>query len=533
MISLVLATGDKIFCGNQSIELKWSANLVNDSIIPGILSYPFEIPGTPENLRALKYAHDIHSRALVVDETFPSYLNNTFTFGVYENVQLYWYEHPFIVGTLKLIGVRGSTINVVFSGGAGALSQIAKLQLNDIEYGGDRSVSAANQAAFLAHMSDTIANPDNFDYVFAPFADLRFLTEDPTLGPNGEIVLRAGRDEIVNFYDSLQRGSPPPLSPWTLIDHRYFAPLPYVRYVFEHIFNTAGFSLSNNPFMATELNRLVHYNSNYTWHTLFTSTGIINLKNEVPRDVTVGEYLNGLSSLFSLHISVKNNNKAASVFFKKDLANLSIFQDRSQYEQSTKSFEFQELKGYKLIQQQSKFDAFTPLPNPELIIGNGEVEINTMMSRPAMSIIQASASTTNRFWMPSLMNGGRVNVAEKKWIPYLMFYRGMMTHDLLAQAPTLSSTEENSPYALTVPFNYSLAWQGNAGLYEKFHKPWLDRVASTRVARAQIPMDFDELLEFDPIIPQKVGSAYYIPREYSIRIGKTIGNAEIVALKIQ
>ena len=232
-------------------------------VLPGTLIYNFLIPSTLPNLRILNR---------------PQILDNYDSFFIKEPGEIYYDGELFASGTytIKKAPAEGD-ITVNFIGGlSGNLKDFKTKNLSEIDLGGDRFLGP-NDSSILTVANDTIANPDDYDYLFGT---IKIETDD-------SLELRY----VNNYYNNtfFRTGNDQDgVAKSTLI------PFPKAKYVLQQIFQDAGYNLDN--FMDLigyeEFNNLLVFN-NYSLDRIETVSDPIvltdlrlkstfNLQNHVP-----------------------------------------------------------------------------------------------------------------------------------------------------------------------------------------------------------------------------------------------------------
>lgn len=117
----------------------------NATVLPGSFSFPFEVPLTAKNRAALNY---------------PDLVNNAIGWATYPGTWVYLYGSPFFYGTLSIRGCTPSKVNLTMV--ANPFAQLAELSLGSVDLGGDRTTPAN----LFAHMDTLATNPLTSDYFF-------------------------------------------------------------------------------------------------------------------------------------------------------------------------------------------------------------------------------------------------------------------------------------------------------------------------------------------------------------------------------
>lgn len=533
MISLRLSTGQLVSITGGEIELTWESNLFTGNSIPGVLSYPFDIDATPAVLAALKYPTYLHSRNVIPEDDYPTYLRTSFYMNVHEQVELMWNGEPLMAGTLKLKGYKGNTIRAVFSGDAGHFSQAAKQQMSSLDYGGERTVSAASLAAFAAHMDAANLLPNSIPYRF------------PTLRDEyGDLVAQPNFPGYVNTY---LIGSPT-IGPgnWDFFIYPGICPFPLLRYITQQLFIENGWSVSSPLFLDTDyVKALLLYSPVYKREATYAATPIIDLALHVPNPFTVGEFINGLCNYFKLGIDFNSNRKAVTITPAAEILSLKSYDDYTSKAPPIRNLEFIDPEGYQFNLTADDADYYEPRPEYEYTIGNGERQISSSFSFLQDKIaIPAGYSTAFKLKTPVVKQSydiyGPISGERTKFTPRLMFYRGQA----LRESPypgdypfaTASDTDmrEDLVAASGTTYTEKLNWgPGTRGVVEQWHRPWIDFYNKTRKAEATLNLTFSDLLNMDLTRAKYIDSAFFLISKMTVKLGRTIQPAQAEVYKIQ
>lgn len=292
---------------NASLALELASPLFDDGIQTGGFSYPFSIPATAKNKRMLGFPHLVEIRADI------SALE-------YTDVAVYYAGTVLVRGTAKLtqpIGGDSFNLYVVIGGFAAA---VRDKQVNqDYTYGGTRTVAdPATVEQWNNHVEDVIANPNSYDYVFAPVLNK---------GIEGATLTYAGVSDIVNHVVPTGEVGPSFAN--------FYTPFPRLSYVLNHIFSSEGWHLLGEWLNLAEVKDLVFYT-----HVVkrvvfpFTVTGIglapvdpeIKLTHFLPK-ASVSDLLNGLRSMFGLAFAFDPHRRRCRVVAKRDALTATVYAD--------------------------------------------------------------------------------------------------------------------------------------------------------------------------------------------------------------
>ena len=167
--SLELSPGTTI-----SVELNNA--LLADADNNGAYALPFTIPRTAVNQLALG---------------FPELLDNAAGQARrYERTDVFDDGRHLLSGTLTLLRITASTYELTLLFGASAvMTKLKTMRLRDLTLGGFRVWQSGGDVLryneqLVAHMTAVLANPDQYDYVFAPYANNAALADHPEGWPS-------------------------------------------------------------------------------------------------------------------------------------------------------------------------------------------------------------------------------------------------------------------------------------------------------------------------------------------------------------
>ena len=95
-----------------------------------------------------------------------------------------------------------------------------------------------------------------------------------------------------------------------------------------------------------------------------------------------------------------------------------------------------------------------------------------------------------------------------------LFYRGLQADSTGALYPLVSSGTVD--YANLSVGNYALTWDGPKGLYQAWHKPWLDFRAAARVEERTVRLPLGEFLALDPTRKDLVAGLKFLWESVSV-----------------
>jgi len=248
----------------------------DSSVLPGSFSFPVDLPLNPTNRRLLN---------------FPDLVTNSRNFQTYAGCWVYAEGIPMFYGTLTIRSAtdRKCSVNIV----ANPLSALKTVPLRDLSLGGDRTF--ADAAAVLAHAKLTAQNPLDYDYVFFPVFNDKYL-DTPT--SDSRCVMQNHWSAASSVFQVAQD---------------YPALMPFVRaeYLVGRIFADIEFAFSDRFHLTDEARQICLYNNRSLWTSAGLET-VINLKNHLSKTAStdwlrayIGDFNLGLfTNVFSKTISL-------------------------------------------------------------------------------------------------------------------------------------------------------------------------------------------------------------------------------------
>lgn len=521
MIGLKVSDGFLDLGDNFSIQIDLVSPLFSFEVGYGSASLKFSIPNSPGNQKKLSQADMVLSTG----------------------------EVSTIETDIWLGGIpwRSALLNVVESGAAFQISldisesKLAALldakSLQDFNYDGVRNITGTGSLndlseAMILHASLVAQGAIGADYYFFPI-------RDDNMHENSVSV--TGPDSYINFYrDNTFYDRITYQSDFGVASIQNLIPFPRLQSVIEFNFNEIGYELEDSLFTTdSELDTLCIYNNRTLNRSKEIFRNFINLSHHVP-DVSGRAFYQGLNRLFNLALIINEENQKIKIVDKAGLVN-----DKSQVDWTDKGLRYSKSHDHSLnlslFSDQDPADRLlSNLQNPEpeetisgsvflyddLPAGAGDGEIYYVGERNSFYRYDISATSWEFFsWraFPELIGNGETqrwsnisttmmtrdswysseiwrvpyvdqyltginpNNKLEKWgfTPRLLFYRGMSSGS--PSYPVGSADDIDGAH------DYSLYWHGDNGIYEKFHKPWLDLMAGA------IPLTYYLLLNENDI----------------------------------
>ncbi len=178
--------------------------------------------------------------------------------------------------------------------------------------------------------------------------------------------------------------------------------------------------------------------------------------------------------------------------------------------------------------------------------GNTTINVKTA---PLCSTVQDFSAIGGLLWnrvlglYPYVNQAGQSQFEGAQFLPFslrLMFWRGIVPASLLGTAPayTQHSTYNyplghyhNLDYNNNVIGEYSLSWDGDAGLKSKFWNDWLNYLSQLEQYQWYIPLNSNDLLNLDLLRPKRIKNQLYFIDTLEVNIGDTIEVSKLTTYK--
>ncbi len=530
MIDIKIGNESLDLFDNTSIRLVQVNPLFTDDIDYPSHSYQFQIPHSPRNSRILERPDVLLKRGTRYEFDAEMYFDGVRMFVCVLNIKDAGPYSPF-VGSLAI--------------NEGPLAIAAKEKnLREFNYGGIRNISnplnkgqVANTTMLTHAKSTTLSS--GFDYVFFPVQNSLFYPQglksiflDPL-----DIVNYYYDNAFVNYYVYINA---------SLADSNcQLVPFLYLNFVLRSIFEELGFPLEDTTWLTDpEIKTCVLYNT-YSLElsgSLVDYVYAIDPSKHVP-DINSAAFLKGLFKFFGLEPFI-NKNKRVRLLSKNDVLDNLEQVDWTQKVLQPYTRNFEAPVGWAFFSDQDGADELNGgdyLKNeaPETITG----EVWDFASLPTASgsgdffLVQREnkiyqdqdsvwveygfylypvkygdgkspyqsefSTLQHKIWDGAKTYGkvsGRIPWAEQAgaadaWPPFrndytprLMFYRGMVT-DVVGYGPYPQGGIDDRDG----DFKYSLYWHGEKGVYNTWHKRWMEAVLSNQPATFNSALDLVDL----------------------------------------
>jgi hypothetical protein len=467
-----------------SVGLEFRSSLFDTATVPGILSYPIAFQDTPRNRRLLRFPATRSRQAGPVPVLEADY---------YIGGPL-WRR-----GTLRYLSYdsKSREYSYQFEADADALAtRIEGVTLS--------TLTLPSQALSLA--------PETADYVLAPVRNNTFYNAEKN----------PGWGKVLNYFPK-GKGNEVSINTPDALSHTYaVAPMLKVLPLLRRALAEFGYTLSGPWIEDAEIQSLVLYST----RALDTADGpapvaLFNLADVLP-DVRLADVLLAIQQLFCLGYVFNPVRREVSIVALRDVAtNPAAVPRRPRADFRDVA---SDVDGFLL--------AFTPddddellkeAPWPELRIGNAKETIKPAADTLAMVREVDPLDATRRWLIPAAEQPGQSprtdfgQVDTRSTHLRFLFYRGLQPDSLGVSYPLASSGAVD--YSGLSVGNYALTWDGAKGLYQQWHKPWLDFRANARIEERDMALSVGEFLALDPTRKDLVGGLKFLWERISITAG--------------
>lgn len=411
--------------------------------------------------------------------------------------------------------------------------------LPDIDMGAYTMASGSRNTYAMAVANNPVYGA-GYDFAYVPHMNDMF---SGTLVPNQVINLFLFGSEFHNAND---------------------LPFVYLMASLKAIANNNGLTIAGSFVNSEEMRRLLVFNTRKVRINPSTGDDEIDLSLHLP-NVSIREYLQGLSSYFNLVIRIDHVSGQLIIDLNLDDINNNVFQDWTKKVEPDTNVEPQPQTGWtmnigidtndsmfdnmeKMVLNLSRVKGSVPNPAslptanrgdiyyvsslhrwgvwngawritnygeaPTLIIGEGSKTISTIFSAPRMrkfTPVGAFQQTMPEVSMVGNTYPSTTTQDENPFTPRLLFFRGMQ----LGGSGNLYPLASNDVFAndgTKIPeADHSLNWAGEYGLYEKRYKRWMQLLEGKRCTFVAPNLSIGDLLSLK--ITKKVfirDAEYYI-----------------------
>lgn len=439
---------------DTQVQVEISNPLFETDTLPGALIYPFLAPNTPKNRRLLG---------------FPGYLaaqvvrNQLFVVDVYL-LGVRWRR-----GQLSVLKRSAEGFELSFKTDVGDVStRLTDVQLRGLPWPTLPLVlSAGGQWPAHAYALPSVANS-----LFVPENEVAAL----------------GYQGVVNAYPGGAYDTGQPV-----------VPMLYLRTVLEEIAKFIGYTLEGSFLGNAELQRLVLYSN----QAVDVTTGQVPLAGQLP-DLSVPACLVAIRALLCQCWVFDPVRQVLTIDALRDVLANPAYVDWTDRAEAAFRWEPNVSAGYLLSQQLDSTDDLSKnasVDDYQLKVGGAtekiEIDAGTLAMRRGL---RTATSTAPETLLPVTVQKGNLpalpSEKDNRISLRLLFDRGLHV-DGGGNFYPLASAEAVDYYG-TSTGNYSLRWAGDQGLYQVWHKDWLDFRARTETVTRGIRLRMADLLALDP-----------------------------------
>jgi hypothetical protein len=442
---------------DTEVQVEINSPLFETDELPGALIYPFTVPTTPKNRRLLAFAGYL-AATQVPNRRFPCDL---YLLGVL------WRR-----GLLSVVKRSADGFELSFQTDVGDVSiQLTDRQLTDLTLPTVPLVMPSGSVP--SYPARLYALPMLSNSLFFPEKDAA------TLGYKGLVNNYAGG------YDTTQP----------------IVPMPYLRPVVEQVCTLIGYELAGTFFSNPEVQQLVLYSN----QAVDVATGTVALSQHLP-DQSIPDFLVAFRGLFCLSTVFDSVRRQFSVDALRDVLADGRYVDWSDRLEAGYEWEPNTSAGYWLKQSLDGGDDLSknaPASEYELKIGGAQEEIEVDASSLSMQrgrpTPTAASNLADTLLPVTVQKGNSPQLPDEKDNKVslrFLFDRGLRK-DANGQDYPLASAEAVD-YGGFLVGQYSLRWDGPQGLYQQWHKPWLDFRSRTETVTRSLRLRLADLLQLDP-----------------------------------
>lgn len=470
------ANGKFLDLGNVRLGVQYDNPIFYRNKIPGIITYPFDVPAESKVNRSLFKHPQVSSSTAFVDSI--------------DNVELYIYGVLWKIGKLNLLSGNSKVYQLNFQSDSGDLSEgIKQLKLYEIDLGAevlDYGVTAAtyptyNYALFTVRWDNFYGdtNPDYLGYV--------------------------------NYYDSSFLTNSGAASEHAIV------PFPYLHYLLKKVFDHFGYVLKGDILTDANFNKLVVMNN----RALDKVQGSINVfdtaidfTKHVP-DITIGNFITAVKAKAGIDFIFNATRKEVTLVRVKDVLNDTTFLEMTKKASPDPGFGVNDYDGITFSDQFDSNDSLSESRDikwTEYRIGNGEGKIESNLS--SMLLFNGTdpidgGRTIEVPWVDSAGSSPEFGLGENDIGLRLMYYNG-----IVGGIPTGSyktSTE-------------SLRWEDGAiGAAAVHYSEWVDFKSYTRSENFTMTFGINDLLNINPVRKWQINYQRYLWSKIRISIDNKVG----------
>lgn len=470
---------------DTEVQLEINSPLFETDTLPGTLAYPFTVPDSPKNRRLLG---------------FPGYLAATRPRNQQFACSLYLLGVLWRRGQLTVVKRASDGFELSFQTDVGDVStQLTDVQLASLPLPTVPLVLTAGQSVLTRR------------YALPTVCNSLFYPDDyaKTLGYQG----------LVNAYKNGAYDATQPV-----------VPMPYLRALVEQVCEYIGYELAGTFFSDTEIQNLVVYSN----QAVDVASAQVVLSQHLP-DQTVPDFIKAFRAAFCLSLVFDPVRRQLVVEPLREVLANPAYVDWTDRAEASFDWEPNVSAGYLLkltLDSNDDLSKNAPASEYELKLGGAgeeiEIEASSLSMQRGLPTATAPASTAETLLPVTVQKGNSPLLPEEKdnkCSLRLLFDRGLQLDAAGARYPLASAERFN--YAGQRVGSYSLRWAGAGGLYEQWHKDWLDFRSRTETITRGIRLRLEDLLTLDPrrkvLIRASEGTTLAFWQRITVTISQTDG----------
>lgn len=477
------------------VQVEYHSSLFDVDRIPGVLTYPVTLPWSKHNKRLLGFPGNLSVRR---------YRREPFDCGMY--LGNLWRK-----GKLYILGTSDKGISVSFTTDVGDLGEDFKNRsLRELDLGSDAFTDgvrglypASNYALF------PVKNPDFYGDKANP-----------------------GYCGYLNYYD----GGFVPNDRYNLATYTR-TPFPYLVHIMRRVMACFGYSITGDWLEQEETRRLVIYNTTaidrlepnifLQEQNVFASQ--IHYNRHVP-DMKANEFMKAVRAAFGLAFLFNPTTRVMEVVQLREVIENTAYRDWSANNMRVNAWKPNDSDGFRL--------ELTPDPDDErnkslasesytFQVGKGKEPITVGLGT-LQQLQEEDALKAGRGWsIPQALQQGSSDVlgVSGRHGLSLLSYRGLVPDSAGGQYPYADGAR--------------IAWAGAEGLYELYHRHWLEFLGQTESIEAEIDLGLTDLRLLRPdvkVLTEAQGAivkALWQKVSFSVSLQDGVRTAKVPLYKVQ
>ncbi len=477
---------------STSISVEISNPLFSYDAIPGTTTYPFPVPMSPANLRLLSFPH-VRAQQGEIPEPVAA--------------------HCYIDGLLWRVGVlifeecdlENLSFEYKFVSDAGELQQLIK----------GRTLDSLDLGTVALELT-----PSHPDYALPSIRNTRFY--------GGANAYHLGT--LNYFYAGAYA---------TASDFNYYpiVPCPRLMPLLQKVLAAFGYTLEGTWFDDAELRQLILWSNRAAEDVAGPSAGLpatIPLAQLLP-PISVGDFLIQLQKFFAVGFSFDPVRRRVSILSLRDVVADPEYIER---EGGIPKLTPPTGGGFAFSMELEADDEMNKTLDTSwssLVVGAGKSEMaasaGTLHQVREVDVIADNNGISREWLVPAVEVKGAspaFGIGEKTAFGLRFLFDRGMQEDSNGELYPLATSDETLWNGTPVG-SYSLRWGGAAGLYNQFHKPWLDFLNAAGTEERTVRFRIADLLALDPARKDMLAGRKYLWQKVSltVRTGGRLESARI------